>query len=63
MNTEHILDLYMKSIRIDGEPTESMRIVPNWSKFAEFIIRECAEVAGKDWDTAATAIYKHFDME
>lgn len=32
-------------------------------KFAELIIKECGTVAGRDWDTAETAIYKHFGIE
>jgi hypothetical protein len=32
-------------------------------KFAELIVRECGTVAGRDWDTAETAIYKHFGVE
>ena len=33
------------------------------AKFAELIIKECGTVAGRDWDTAETAIYKHFGVE
>lgn len=33
------------------------------NKLAELIIKECGEVAGNDWDTAETAIYKHFGVE
>ena len=43
---------------------------PFWSaleefseKFALLIIKECGTVAGRDWDTAETAIYKHFGVE
>ncbi len=32
-------------------------------KFARLIIKECGTVAGRDWDTAETAIYKHFGIE
>jgi len=32
-------------------------------KFAELIIKECGTVAGRDWDTAETAIYKHFGVK
>jgi hypothetical protein len=31
--------------------------------FAELIILECADIAGDDWDTAGTAILKHFGVE
>ena len=35
------LDMYMDSIRIDGEPSGSMRVVPNWNKFGDMIVRNC----------------------
>jgi hypothetical protein len=31
--------------------------------FAELIILECADIAGDDWDTAGTAILKHFGVK
>jgi hypothetical protein len=36
---------------------------PLREKFAELIIKECGTVAGRDWDTAETAIYKHFGVK
>lgn len=39
--SEKFLDMYMESIRIEGEPKESMRIVPNWNKFGDMIVRNC----------------------
>jgi len=48
-------------------PTDTLG-VEDWikeynKKFAELIIRECADIAGEDWDTAGRAIRKHFGVE
>jgi hypothetical protein len=32
-------------------------------RFAELIVKECADVAGDDWDTAGRAVAKHFGVE
>ena len=31
-------------------------------RFAQLIIKECADIAGEDWDTAGRAIRKHFGV-
>jgi hypothetical protein len=40
---------------VDGKETEL-------EKFAELIVKECADIAGDDWDTAGRAILKHFGV-
>jgi hypothetical protein len=32
-------------------------------QFAELIVKECADIAGDDWDTAGRAVAKHFGVE
>ena len=32
-------------------------------RFAELIVKECADIAGDDWDTAGRAVAKHFGVE
>ena len=32
-------------------------------RFAELIVKECADIAGNDWNTAGRAVAKHFGVE
>jgi hypothetical protein len=48
---------------VEQEPDGDWSLDTIKEKFAELIIKECGTVAGRDWDTAETAIYKHFGVE
>ena len=62
---ERIKQLAVEAGMIVGEPNgfDMTRLMPKEVKFAELIVRECAEIAEAGWAAPGIQIKRHFGVE
>ena len=62
---ERIKQLAVEAGMIVGEPNgfDMTRLMPKDVKFAELIVRECADIADKGWAAPGIQIKQHFGVE
>ena len=62
---ERIKQLAVEAGMIVGEPNgfDMTRLMPKEVKFAELIVRECADIADKGWAAPGIQIKQHFGVE